>query len=161
MFGALLVGTAFFSIVHVIFLAVIAAISLGVPIGFAAGQARTPYRAAVAIGGFWGALIGSVQILYITGGLLEVRTAGALAAHLAFLLSVVSFTALCGGCVNLLCRAVLLRDEPRQPFQFTLAEMLLFSTLFAVCLGCGLWFKQLTAEDIAILRQAGHFPVLP
>jgi hypothetical protein len=71
--------------------------------------------------------------------------------YLAFLATVLSLSALTAGCWQLVSRGVSPEEGQARRFQFTLAEALTLSIVFAIFLSSAMWWKQQAPELFQIL----------
>ena len=159
LFASVLVSVAAFFVLRILPIALFVGVFIGFPTGFAASFGSRLTRVVAWSAGFWGLVAAVIQpellIIDDFGGL----TRSYFLAQVALLLAIVSIAGLCGGCAHIVCRAIPPRSGKRQPFQYTLAEVLMVSFLFASCFAFGAWFAKLDAVQIARYRgYAAHGP---
>jgi hypothetical protein len=130
-------------------IAFIAAIGIGISTGFISGSSKTTLRAVLWCGSIWGVVSALVQTVLLLCGEFGKLTIQVYVTNIAFLVTVVTLTGLCGGLSHLLGRAIPLRDGTSAPFQFSIGEIMLLTFLLAACLSFSFWFKTLAYSEIA------------
>ena len=160
LFATVLASIAAFFVLRILPIALFVGVFIGFPTGFAASFGSRLARVVAWSAGFWGIVAAIIQpellIVDDFGGM----TPSYFLAQFALFLVIISIAGLCGGCSHVLCRAIPPRFGKRRPFQYSLAEVLLLSLLFASCFAFGAWFAKLDAIQIARYRgYAAHGPV--
>jgi hypothetical protein len=152
-FAATLVAAASYLLIPSAPLASIVGGVVGIPTGVSAGSARTPFRAMMRGAAMWSIILGvfaAFAYKRAVVGLLEF-----LLPYLAFMATVISIAALSAGCLPIFHRAVDPADGRPPRFQFTLAEALTLSFVFAIFLGSAFWWKQQAPELFRLLADPG------
>jgi hypothetical protein len=127
---------------------------VGIPTGVAGTSAKTTIRALARAAGMWAVILGLFGAIIAYKSLMH-GPSEALCPYLAFVSTLISIVALSAGCSQIFCRAVALGDNQAPWFQFSLAEALALSVVFAICLGSAIWWKQQAPEVIDILASPG------
>jgi hypothetical protein len=158
LFATLLVGAIAFLVLRIVAIAIFLAFFIGFPVGFAASFGTKLNRTLDWSMGLWGIFSAVVQpellIVEDFGGL----TANYFLAQLALFVTIVSIAGFTAGCSQIVCRAIPPRVGSRQPFQYTLREVLVLSFLFATCFAFGAWFAKLDAVQIDRHRSVAAHP---
>jgi hypothetical protein len=154
-FAASFVTAATFLLIPNAVLAVMVGTIFGIPTGAIACSARTVFVAMARSVTVWAIVLPAFTVFIVVKRAISISISDQL-PYLAFLATVLSLSALTAGCWQLVSRVVSPEDGHARRFQFTLAEALMLSFAFAICLGSAMWWKQQAPVAIEVLTTVGH-----
>jgi hypothetical protein len=152
-FAASFITVAAYPLVRQVPVAIAAGAMIGVPTGIGVSLAKTSF---LAMG--WG---GGFSVFSKPSSPTGKARRRLLCPYLAFLTTAISISALSADCSKIFFRAIAYADNRESRFQFSIAEALALSIMFAICLGSAIWWNQQAPELFEAFNSLDTHVVAP